>query len=370
MARFAALRPPMRSRLLHARRKLVVMRVRMAFLAREIRKVVGRRKVRAGRLSALVAISARCGDVPPGQRKARGVMARQCEGGRNEAVNGMATFAVIIVRWASELASMDVGVAVRAGRPFYFIHRAHHGYGAYTHDGGRHGGNVALRAGDVQVLAFERIDGGGVLAHTEGAGLEPVHRVTRRAIAPIPARSELALMRVRVAVQATREGQGLVEVRPLMAGSARHFGVFAQQRILGLGVVKHAPDLGRRNLLPGECRVAGFARGLERAVVRIGVAIRALAERDPHKTQQLRIARLRLVTPLAKNPRVRARQREACARVVKPRHRLPVVEAMAPRAVLAKLALVRVFMTGEAVPRQAQETPVEVLHLDGRALGG
>lgn len=179
----------------------------MAFLAREIRKAVGRRKVRAGRLSCLMALPARRGDVPAGQWKARGVMARQGEGGRNEAVHGMARFAAIVVRWASELASMDVCVTVFASRPFDFIHRAHHGYGAYTHDGGRHGGNVALRAGDVQVLTFEGIGGGGVLAHTEGAGFESVHRVTRRAIAAIPARHKLALVRVRVAVQAAVEGQ-------------------------------------------------------------------------------------------------------------------------------------------------------------------
>ncbi len=43
VARFATLRFPLRSRLLHARRELVVMRIRMTFLASEIRKVIGDR---------------------------------------------------------------------------------------------------------------------------------------------------------------------------------------------------------------------------------------------------------------------------------------------------------------------------------------
>lgn len=147
-------------------------------------------------------------------------------------------------------------------------------------------------------------------------------------------------------------------------------GVLAQQGVFGPGVIKHCPNLDLRNLLPRDGRVAGLTSRLEGAVVGVGMTIGTSAKRDPRVTQQLRIVCLRLVTLLTRDPRVRARQREARARVIKPRHGLPVVEVMAPRAVLAELALVRVLMTGEAVPREAQEAPVEIFHLDSRALGG
>lgn len=56
--------------------------------------------------------------------------------------------------------------------------------------------------------------------------------------------------------------------------------------------------------------------------------------------------------------------------MVKVRGGLPVGERVAPRAVLGELASVRVGMAGEAVPREAQEGPVEILDLDARALRG
>ncbi len=283
-------------------------------------------------------------------------------------MHGMARFATIVVGWASELASMDIRMAVLACRPFDSIHRPHHGDGAYADGGGRNGGNVALRARDIQVLAFQWIRRARVFWHSESAGLESLHRMARRAIAPVAARCELPLVRVGVAVQTTAEGQGPVEVRPFVAGIARHLGVFAQQRILGLGMVKHRADFDWGNLFPGERRVAGLARGLEGTVVGVGMTIGATLERDPLESQRLRIVCLRLVALLARNPRVRAGQGEACARVVEPRRGLPAVEGVAPRTVLTELALVGVLMTSEAVPREAEEAPVEVLHLDGRAL--
>ncbi len=370
MTRFAALRLPLRSRLLHARCELVVMRILMAFLTGELRKVIGRRKARAGRLARLMAVPAGGGDVRAGQGKARGVMLRQGKGGRSKALHGMAPFAVIVVGRARKLASMDVRVTILAGRPRDLVYRVDHGYGAYPDHAARHRGNVALRAGHIQVPALEGIGGGGVLAYPKAAGFEPLHRVARRAVAAVPPRHELPLVRVRVAVLATVEGQWLAEIRPLVTGVAPNLGVLTQQRVPGSRVVKHRPELDLRNLFPGCGVVAGLTGSLERSVVRIRVAIRALAERDPRKTQQLRIARFRLVTLLAKNPRVRARQREACARVVEARRALPVVGVMAARAVLAELSLMRVLMTGEAVRREAQESPVEVFHLDRRAFRG
>ncbi len=199
-------------------------------------------------------------------------------------MHGMARFAAVVVRRAGELTPMDVRVTVLAGRPLDHKHSVHHGYGACSRCYRRHGGNVALHTGDVQVFALERIGSRGVFAHPENAGLKPVHRVTGRAVAPLAPRRELPLVRVRVAVQTTAEGQGLIEIRALVASRALHFGVLAQEWILRLGVVEYRPDLYLWNLFPGDRRVAGLTGGFERTVVRVGMAIGASAASNPYVT--------------------------------------------------------------------------------------
>lgn len=194
MTGFAPHRITLRARLPHPFRELAVMGIRMAFLASQIRKAIGHGETRPGGFPGLVALRTRGCDVSTGQRKAGGVVGRQREGGGRESLHAMACLTAAIMGRAGELAAMDVGVAVLAGCQLDFIHRHH------TR------GDVALRASDFQVLALQRVGGAGVFAHSEGGGFESLHGMTRCALAAILTRHELALVLIRVAVQATAEG--------------------------------------------------------------------------------------------------------------------------------------------------------------------
>ena len=254
-------------------------------------------------------------------------------------MKGVARFAAVVVERAGELASMDVRVAPNTRRQFYLV------------DGHRTRGYVALRAGDIDVLSFQRVSSAGMLAHTERAGFEPIYRVASGALAAILARDELALVLVSVAVQTTGESQRPVEIRSFVAGITAHLTMFAHQRVLGLGVVECGANLDLRNLLPRGGCMAGLAGSFECTMMGVGMAIGASAEGHPCESHHLRVRGLPLVALLAGDLRMCPLKREPCARVVEMRH-LPVVKNVAASAVIAEMASVRVYVTGETVPRQ------------------
>lgn len=81
--------------------------------------------------------------------------------------------------------------------------------------------------------------------------------------------------------------------------------------------------------------------------------------------------RLRLGSPMtfrAGEPDVRAHERELRLGMIESCHSLPCILRVASAAVFPQLAAVDIFVTRQAVPRQAEERPVQVLHLDGGPL--
>jgi len=121
----------------------------------------------------------------------------------------------------------------------------------------RSSGNVALSAFHSNMFSFERVGGRGVRLYVEERGFPTIYIVAGRAFTLVRPLSKLASVRVRrVAVRATREGDGFLEISSEVAFQAIHLCVLAEQRKLCLGMVE---SLGLRDLFPSTGRVARFA---------------------------------------------------------------------------------------------------------------
>lgn len=95
--------------------------------------------------------------------------------------------------------------------------------------------------------------------------------MTLRAFAFSGARLELVFVRIGfVAIHAICESKGLLEITIDMTSGAIDRGVFAEKRILGLGVIERK---SRQKFLPSPRSVALFAALLEGALVWIRVAV-------------------------------------------------------------------------------------------------
>ena len=162
--------------------------------------------------------------------------------------------------------------------------------------------------------------------------------------------------------------QRFLEVAIQVAGSALDHLVLAFERILGFRVIEIlAQTFG--DALPSQGGVAGRARLLEAAMMRVLVAVVALAER---KTLIARLAAgSGRVTFLALDLLMLTGERVARPGMVERlRDVLPVIEVVARLAFLAEPSLVKILVTGSAGGRRADEGPVRVLHLDQGALAG
>jgi len=101
--------------------------------------------------------------------------------------------------------------------------------------------------------------------------------------------------------------------------------------------------------------------------VRIDVAVDAF--RELHVLVANRAAgRIRLVAFLARNLDVLASQEKARLGVIKLFGGLPIGEVVALQAVVTELALVRIFVAGDAILRKPKEGLGEILHFDESAL--
>jgi len=139
----------------------------------------------------------------------------------------MAAIAFIQQRRACELRAVSVLVAINAQRKFDFELR------------GRAGRDVALRAGDLRVGAFQRVSAGCMFLDGERRGLPAFHRVAAFALAAIFSLQELAAVRIRlVAVCAQRVRHRLLEVAALVTFGAVHAFVFSAKREAGLVVIE------------------------------------------------------------------------------------------------------------------------------------
>ena len=179
-------------------------------------------------------------------------------------LDGMAFLTTILEGRGGKLAVMDVLVAIRTQFEFDLIDRVLPRW------------EVALVALHLHVLALERILRAGVLFHTERGRLEPIHRVARGAFTLVRSGAKLTLVRIRgVTIHALRKRHRLFEISACMAVLTTDRHVFAQERVLGLGMIE---GRGHPYRFPTARRVASVAGLGEAAPMRIFVTIRAGAE--------------------------------------------------------------------------------------------
>jgi hypothetical protein len=325
------------------------MRVGVALDAGERLKSIRGGPLAAGRNFCLVAFGAGNRNMAARQREGRSLMPRQREGRGLKAVYRVAVLTLVIVRSAGKLPFVGIGVAILTSRLLDFVDSFHTS------------GDVALVAGHLGVHALQGIVCCRVLLGPKGRGLESVNGMASHAVAAVFSCGELAAVWVLVAVHAPGESDWLFKVSAVMALRALNIGMFADEGILCSGVVELGAHFGLRNSLPTRRRMAGFTSGLECSVMRIAVAVRALAERNSHELHQLRILGLGLMALLARDAGMLTRQCEPGLGMVKMADFLPVVEVMTLFALVAQSPLVRILVTGGAGTRQAEESAIQVL---------
>ena len=188
-----------------------------------------------------------------------------------------------------------------------------------------------------------------------------------RAFAFAGTRLELPLVRIGcVAIRALGESDGAFEISPGMAIAATHLQVHSGQRKFRFRMVELDGQVV--HLLPPAGRMAGFARGLEGSLVRIRMAGRAGIELESGELYSL-VRPGWQVAFSAGNLRVHASQRIFCLRMIELLGLFPVRKIVAARAIVAKLAFVRIGVAGNAICRKSQIRSGEVLFLNQRPLG-
>ncbi len=135
-------------------------------------------------------------------------------------------FAAILIRRGSELTLVNVLMATAALR----LRDMKLGVLALRDMTG-----VAFHFG---MAAFEWIRACGMFLHTKSGGLEPVHRVTNRAICTACARHELAAVIVGMAIHAFGKCDGRLEIALVVAVAASHGAVLPQKGIGRLRMVE------------------------------------------------------------------------------------------------------------------------------------
>jgi hypothetical protein len=168
-----------------------------------------------------------------------------------------------------------------------------------------------------------------------------------------------------VAIHALGEGELLLEIASGMAITTTHLDVHPPQRIFRFRMIERLPR--HVDFFPATRCVTGFARGLERPLVRVGMACLASIESYAREFDGLIGARGE-VAFVAGNLRVKARERIIRFRMVELTRLFPVRQIMAALAVGAELSFMHIRMAGHAVLRESQIGTREVLLLDQRAL--
>lgn len=230
--------------------------------------------------------------------------------------------------------------------------------------------DMALRALEFRVLAFERVRGGGMRLHIELRRFPAVEVVAGRALAAAGALRELAVVRILMAVHAPGERQFFLEVAIGVAGDAFHRLVLAEKRVLGLGVIEILGQAGGDDSLPAAGGMAGLTGLLGKAAfMRVGVAVVTFGEGQANVTGL--VVRTRCVALFAFYRRVLPGQRVTGLRVIeRPQNTFPVVEVVALRTIGTEPPGVRILVAGGAGFGNPDEGAVEVLDLDQGALAG
>jgi len=321
----------------HSFLELPIVRIAVTLFATEISETELRSFILSTfGITNFVAFGASGSQVCAGELELCLLVARQSERGRRVSLDGVARFAAIQVRRCRELRFVHVVVAIETLRKLDLEARVFAG------------GNMALCAIDVRMLALQRIQGCRVVFYSEQRWLESIHVVTRFATAAIGTLRELSAMGIRaVAVGTIVKCQRPFEIAGGMAFVAGHFEVFSQERILRPGVVETGAHVRHRNSFPTGGDMTRLAGTREAAVMRIGVARIATIER------QIGVARLSLrvidVAFRAGNFLVRSGQRVLRFIVVKFRDSFPVVKAVTLLASRTKAPLVLVAVAGSAL---------------------
>ena len=206
-----------------------------------------------------------------------------------------------------------------------------------------------------------------MIFHGEKGRLPALDVVAGRALAAILTLDELPVVSILVAIRALLEGDLLLEIPVGVALGAIEGGVLALERVLGFGVVESLVDGLQADPLPSAGIMAGVATLREAAVVRILVAIGALAEWNANV---LRLAVGTVgVTLGTLHLRMQSGERITGLRMVELAHvdGFPVDEVVAGLAVRAQTTLVEILVTGRAGSGQTKVGAIQILFLDGRA---
>ena len=249
---------------------------------------------------------------------------------------GVAVLAAILVGRGGELLVMRILMAIRARRELHFVHSVFSGR------------RVTFVASDGRMFSLERIMRCGVLPHAKLRWLPSFDRVALRTLSLARPRLELPFVGIgSMAIRALGKGQRLLEIASGVAVAATNFQMHSQERIFCFRMV----ELHRRIHFFPACRhMAGFARSLKSALVRIGVARDAGVKLDPGELHRL-FGAGREVALLAGHLGVHSGQRVLGFRMVELLGLFPVGHVVAALAVGAELPFVDVLMAGRAILR-------------------
>jgi len=178
--------------------------------------------------------------------------------------HGVAVFAAVLIGSAHKLAVMRILVAIHAEFKLDVVNCV-----LTCRD-------MTLRTFHLDVFALQGIARVVVLLRAERRRLPSVDVVTFFAGAFPRAIVELALVRIgRMTVLASLKGNLLLEVIIQMASLASHLGMLAEQRVLGLRVIK---VITGQHDFPAVDGMTALARFFELAAVRINVAINTVGK--------------------------------------------------------------------------------------------
>lgn len=261
MASLASFSGAIGTLLCHAVLELTFVNVLMATGAVQILPVVHHR-LRLKLFRFFVAVATRNRHMASGQDELRLLVLGQRKRRGFVSLDGVAFIAGVEIRRRHKLPGVLILMAVGAILEFHFEQRVL----AFR--------DMALGALHSGVSAHQRIRAGRVLFYTERRRLPALHGVTIGTFGSSRTFRELPIVWIGfMAVGALVEQQRFLEVSAGVTLLARHSGMLALKRILGLGVIEILGELRRRNSFPARRRVTGRTGLLERAVMRILVAV-------------------------------------------------------------------------------------------------
>jgi len=267
VARFAAQRGSIGALLRHAVLEFALVDILVAGSARAVREMERQNLVRPSAQPHLVTFRAGDGHVRPRQHKVGVLVLRNGEGRTMKVFYSVAILATILVGSSGKLLVMRILMAIRASRELHFVECVLAGW------------RVAFVASDGRMFSLERVMRRRVLLYAELRWLPAFDGVAFGALSLAHSCQELAFVGIRrMAICALGKGQRLLEISSSVAVATTNFYMRSQKRVFCFRMVELH---GGIHFFPAGSRVAGFARSLQSALVRVGMAIDASFEFDP-----------------------------------------------------------------------------------------